>query len=168
MNVPRSASERTKTRRVQGKNNMFRGTPRRHCRSSVVQWQLPSLLACPRNGGARQRCASSENLTASVTTIPIGIYRRTTRRPAPPGDRGSKPPANFRPFPSLPGVPIALCAMGGGDSGPRSALHPFAESAPALSSWPGRSFDACVKVSVRGRESTMPAGGITSWRLLPG
>ena len=101
MNVPCFASERTQTHRVHRKNNTFRGTPWRHCRRSQIQWQLPSHLVRPRNGSARQRCASPESLTASVTTIKLDVQRRTTRRPSPIGDRGSKPPANFRPFPSL-------------------------------------------------------------------
>ena len=57
---------------------MFRGTQWRHCRRSVVQWQLPSHLVRPRHGGARQRCASPESLTASVTTIPLDVQRRNT------------------------------------------------------------------------------------------
>ena len=73
----------------------------RHCRRRVVQWQLSSHLVRPRRGSARQRCASPESLTASVTTIKLDVQRRNTRRPAPPGDRGPQPPANFRPFPSL-------------------------------------------------------------------
>ena len=81
---------------------MFRGSPWRHCRRRVVLLQLVAILATPRHRqGARQRCCPFGKRRCVGKTYPIRYPIIHHRRPAPIGDRGPRPPANFGDFPSL-------------------------------------------------------------------
>ena len=102
MNTRCFTSECTQTFRVHRKNNTFRGSWWRHCRRRPVLWQLVAILATPRHRqGARQRCCPFGKRWCVGKTYQIRYLSSNTRRPAPIGDRGPQPPANFGDFPSL-------------------------------------------------------------------
>ena len=61
---------------------------RRHCRRSQIQWQLLTILACPRNRqGARQRCCPFGKRRCVGKTYPIRCL--SSKHPPPSPHRGT-------------------------------------------------------------------------------